>query len=252
MSTISINKNPKRIKLIGCDVFTRTLCYFISQSEHIIDVEFIPMKAHEAPEILHDMLQKRIDASLAVKSYDYIILGYGLCGNATVGLSAQVPLIIPRVHDCCALFLGSNERFLEHFGANLSGQFATDGYIERCYLEHGIGTFTSLCKQTSLEYQSYVAQYDRDNADYLWDIMHSNKTPDTIAYISSNTHPVHRLAELNMMASTNNINVKEIQGDDHFLYTLVNGPWVHKNFLIVPANKAIQPVYDFDEVMKSS
>ena len=38
------------------------------------------------------------------------ILGYGLCSNGVVGVQTQnQPLIVPRVHDCISLFLGSAE-----------------------------------------------------------------------------------------------------------------------------------------------
>ena len=50
-------------------------------------------------------------ASVDESKYEAILLGYGLCSNGLVGLTARsIPLVIP-VHDCITLFLGSKEQY---------------------------------------------------------------------------------------------------------------------------------------------
>ena len=48
------------------------------------------------------------------KGYDAVVMVYGLCGRATAGITARdVPVVIPRAHDCITLFLGSRARYSE-------------------------------------------------------------------------------------------------------------------------------------------
>ena len=121
------------LKLISCNVFLREACWAIAHSPHVVDPEFFELGLHQQPDSLRETLQERIDATeRSAKEYDAILLLYGLCGNATIGLSAgRIPLVIPRAHDCCTILLGSKQRFQEHFGENPSQPFGSVGYQER-------------------------------------------------------------------------------------------------------------------------
>ena len=55
-------------------------------------------------------------AAVDAAKYDAIILGYTLCSNGVVGLSAGSESPVPR-HDCITLFLGGEERYLNYFRA---------------------------------------------------------------------------------------------------------------------------------------
>lgn len=59
------------------------------------------------------------------------MIGYGLCGRGTVGVVARdVPLAIPRVHDCIALFLGSDARHREQFAKHPGTYYVSAGWVE--------------------------------------------------------------------------------------------------------------------------
>ena len=104
----------KRYKLISCSVFKNFVENFISENMLPVDAMFIPMGMHLNPEKLNKELQDEIDK--AGKGYQAILLLYGLCGNSVLGLTArEIPIIIPRAHDCCTLFLESRKKFLENF-----------------------------------------------------------------------------------------------------------------------------------------
>lgn len=61
---------------------------------------------HNHPERLKAQLQAEIDR---ITNADYILLLFGYCGNALLGLSAaESSLVIPRVDDCVSLLLGGN------------------------------------------------------------------------------------------------------------------------------------------------
>ena len=123
--------NTMRLKMIVCDVLMREVCLLIAKCPHIFDLEFTERDSHDQSDNLRKNLQDKIDDAVG-KKYDAVLLGYGLCGNATVGLEARdTRVVIPRAHDCCTLFLGSKEKFHQHFKDNPSQPFSSPGYTER-------------------------------------------------------------------------------------------------------------------------
>ncbi len=75
---------------------------------------------------------KEVLAAVDETKYDAVLLGYALCSNGLVGLTAgKIPLVLPRAHDCITLFLGSKERYLDYFQAHTGVYFKTSGWIER-------------------------------------------------------------------------------------------------------------------------
>ena len=120
-----------RLKLIACKALFRELSYVSALSDNIIDITWMRQGYHNEPEVLHSLLQQEIDAVEAGSDphsyrirpedgrsgdFDAILLGYGLCSNATAGVCARHHrLVIPRAHDCITLFLGSKERYASCF-----------------------------------------------------------------------------------------------------------------------------------------
>jgi len=95
-----------------------------------IDPMFTPKGTHEKPDNLRELIQNGIEEADKAGCYDAVLLGYGLCGNATNGITAgSIPLVIPRAHDCCTLFLGSKGKFIEYFGENPSLEWSSSGYM---------------------------------------------------------------------------------------------------------------------------
>ncbi|WDP93318.1 MAG: DUF1638 domain-containing protein [Desulfobacter sp.] len=86
--------------------------------ERGMDLEFKFLEAglHNNPRLLKEKLQKAIDDISAKGDGDRIIIGYGVCGKGTIGVRArQIPLVIPKVHDCIALFLGGDRAYKDQF-----------------------------------------------------------------------------------------------------------------------------------------
>src|SRR3974377_61747 len=74
---------------------------------------YMDILLHNTPKKLAAALQAEIDA---IAEPSNIIIGYGLCGNGLVGVNARDhTLIIPRTHDCVAIFLGSHQRYVQRF-----------------------------------------------------------------------------------------------------------------------------------------
>ncbi len=124
-----------------------------------VPTTWLDIGLHNTPKKMLAALQECVDA-LAEPSN--VIIGYGLCGNGLVGVkSREHTLIIPRIHDCVAMFLGSHHRYLQRFFANPNTYYLTKGWIE--------------AKDEPLtEYLDYVKQFDEETADYLVEMKYRN------------------------------------------------------------------------------
>ncbi|HHW30296.1 MAG TPA: DUF1638 domain-containing protein [Clostridiaceae bacterium] len=240
-----------KYKLICCEVFMRIVCMEIATTSNTIDPEFTKLGAHENPDSLRDIIQEKIDSIREEDGYDAVLLGYGLCGNAALRLKAgSVPLVIPRAHDCCTIFLGSKDRFLEHFKDRLSASWSSAGYAERSteYLrETDTGKFLGLDRS----YQELVEQYGEDNARYIWDILHpENYQKDDLIYIRiPEFESLGYLEKLKEKASQEGRNVQVLEGDTRLIKKLINGQWDEEEFLLVPPGRSIAAVYDHKEII---
>lgn len=239
-----------RIKCIICDVFARPAYAAAARSEHIVDLELLPMLAHTEPDKLRADLQSRIDR-VDTALYDILVLGYGLCGNATSGLTAALPMVMPRAHDCCTLFMGSRERFQAVFGKNLSMRWCTCGYYERC-IRYGYQDDYETYR-TNPEYIKLLEDYGEENAEYVWQTLHPTIETNEAVYIETEG------LEYNYARETYTADVvrggKELilePGDLRWFNRLINGPWDDTDFLTIEPGSHIEPVYDMQEVVRAS
>ncbi|MCL1887515.1 MAG: DUF1638 domain-containing protein [Kiritimatiellaeota bacterium] len=242
------------LKLIACSIFQREICAALATTPHVVDVEFIELGDHDKPDRLRAFVQSRIDnphaahSQQSARAYEAVLLAYGICGNAATGLLARdIPLVIPRAHDCATLLLGSREAFVKHFGDNPSHPFGCVGYFERghnnCHgeLERPVN---------DPEYLRMVAEYGEENARYIWETMRPPLVDNRALFIT--TPPTRGLpAEANFkkMAGEQGLTYEELHGHTGFLDALVNGPWDDADFLTVPPGHRVRAVYDQTLVM---
>lgn len=239
-----------RYKLICCEVFTREVCFSIFQSLNIIDIEFTSKALHEKPDVLRSTLQQIIDRTEEKGVYDAILLGFGICGNGTLGVkSNSIPLVIPRAHDCCTIFLGSKEKFYNNFKDNFSKEWTSLGYIERgtSYL-HETDTGKMLGLDNS--YEDFVEKYGEENAKYLWETLHPNKNDDEIIFIDMpEISREIQLKNIQNILEKDTKKIRILKGDIRILKNLVDGNWSEDEFLIVPPNMKIKACYDHDKIL---
>ena len=114
---------------------------------------------HNSPKKLGAALQERIDA---IAEPSFVIVGYGLCGNGLVGVKAREhTLIIPRTHDCVAIFLGSHQRYVQRFFASPNTYYLTKGWIDAR-------------DEPLADYHDYVKEFDEETADYLFEMKYKH------------------------------------------------------------------------------
>ena len=135
--------------IIACRVMQEHLRQLLPEGTA---VTYLEVTLHNTPKKLGAALQQEIDA---IAQPSNVIIGYGLCGNGLVGVkSGAHTLIIPRTHDCVAIFLGSHQRYVQRFFANPNTYYLTRGWLD--------------AKDEPLQdYLDYVRDYDEETADYL-------------------------------------------------------------------------------------
>jgi hypothetical protein len=114
---------------------------------------------HNSPKKLAEALQAKIDA---IAEPSTVIVGYGLCGNGLVGVkSGPHTLVIPRTHDCVAIFLGSHQRYVKRFFASPNTYYLTKGWIDAR-------------DEPLADYHDYVEQFDEETAEYLFEMKYKH------------------------------------------------------------------------------
>ena len=244
------------IKFICCDVFARPACALVATSPHIVDIEFVPMMTHVEPQKLRDMLQERITKGIdeSDRKYDMLVLGFGLCGNSVIGLSCSIPMVIPRIHDCCTVFMGGKDRFLAEFSNKLSSRWCTTGYYERAFtLNSGYPLMDQLeSYKTSAEYMAFLDEYDEDTAEFLWQTLHPSIEVDEAVYIQLDGFEYSdSYRNFKELMDSQEVDVKTVDGDLSLLTALIHGDWDKERFLIVPPGKKVVGVYDMDQVLRA-
>ncbi len=238
-------------RVIACDVLTRELCWCAARTPNTLDITFTAKGEHDNPARLRDLLQQQIDAAAASAiTYDAVLLGYGLCGNATVGLTANTfPLVIPRAHDCTTLFLGSRKAFEEHFGANPSQAWTSIGYSERGDSVISDGDARSF-GPGGQSFAELAATYGEENARYLLDAMTINNSSKEIPFLDvPETHIASLVARIREYMAAADKTLQPLPGSLRLIEALLAGDWPEDEFLVAPPGTSIAGVYDYKEVV---
>lgn len=238
-----------KYKLIGCEVFARLAYLAAANSKNIVDMEFTKLRSHLKPGDLRVEIQNMIDRS--TEQYDALLLGFGLCGNSTAGLVARsVPLVIPRAHDCCTVFLGGRAAFQEHFGKTPSAQWGTACYYERYgnwYADNALGM---LAPDQSGDFAELVEKYGEENAQYIWETLKVNSDIDFLTYIEIPGISDNGIKEgFAKHAAETGKKLRLVEGSSQLIEKLIAGDWNEDEFLLVPPGSEIRPIYDHDQVI---
>lgn len=239
-----------RYLCIACEVLARPLYHIAATSPNAIDIVLMKRSLHDEPSKMRAKLQKKIDFS-EERGYEAVLMGYGLCGNGTIGLQARtVPLVIPRVHDCITLLLGDAQRYHQEFDQNPGTYWYSQDFLERA---DETGKFNTLGpindEELSKQYEVFLQQYGRDNADYLMETLGTwQKKYQRAAYIDAGIVPLDGLAELTKVeAAQRGWAFETLAGDLLLLRELLNGGWLKKtskSFIVIPPQHSVDVTYD--------
>ncbi len=212
--------NPAITKIIACQVVIEELLPLLPEGT---DYETLDLGLHVNPDKLRTTLQQKIDAS--AKETGTILLGYGLCSRAVVGLRSETcSLAVPRVDDCIGIFLGSREAYLRQVKAEPGTYYLTKGWIEA-----GDNMFGSQ--------NQIVERYGPEQAEALIKRMLQNYT--RLVFINTGKYRVEHYREYTeRTASRFGLRFQEILGATTLVDKMANGPW-DGDFVVVPPGQTI-------------
>jgi len=236
-----------RIHIIACRIFTRELSFLAAKSDNQIELTWVGRGLHNTPDKLRcrltgalDELYEQLETGELEHRPDFIVLGYGLCSKAVAGLRCRdIPLVIPRVDDCIALFMGSQERYLKEFSEAKGAYWLNSGWIEQ---SARLFDSDDMKRRKWLE---YAERFGEDNADYLIEVESSwEKNYSTLGYIHSEVHDsADNLRRAGEEAERKNWRLRELDGDLRLLKMMVDGTWNEEEFLILKPGQVIAPDY---------
>lgn len=119
-------KNGKKV-IIACSVMKPELEALVG-NDPSYELRYLDSTLHDTPKKMPALLQEQVDA---VESYaSSIVLGYGFCSNGIAGVKApKQGILVPRVHDCIALFMGSIKTYDAQFKSKPGTYYLTPGWV---------------------------------------------------------------------------------------------------------------------------
>ncbi len=207
--------------VIACNIMKDELLRFQANE---ISFVFLEQSLHRTPQKMKPIIQEEIDKA-AEEDLDYVILSYGLCSNGILGVKAiGHPIVIPRVHDCIALFLGSWDRYMEEHKKEPGTYYLTKGWIDEGKSPLGI-------------YQEYCQRYDKETAE--WVIREELKNYTRIALVDMGAELSETLREhAKENAQFLHLRYEEIKGSLAFFEKMLRG-WWDKDFVILKAGEEV-------------
>lgn len=197
-----------------------------------METQVLDFGLHTNPRELKRVLQETVNT--VAPRVDTILLGYGLCSMAVVGLQATgCTLVVPRVDDCIAIFLGSGAAYRQQARREPGTYYWTKGWIEA-----GDGPFD--------EYDRLVEQYGEEKARWIMDQMLKNYT--RLALINTGQYEMDRYRDYSRCTAARfGLRYEEIPGSNELIERLLHGPW-DDQFIIAPPGHTITYL-DFRDVV---
>ena len=238
MEIPDVDSAGKPVHVIACGVLAIDLRHVSQQLGIAATTEFLPGGLHDRPDELRRRVQEEIDRASATLRAERIVVGYGVCGLGTVGLHARnVPLVIPRVNDCIALFLGSDTAYREQFCRYPGTYYISAGWVEEKTHPQSIDESPIHCGPECFTLQQLIQRYGEENATAIRDFLNSwQKNYQRAAFIDTPAPGRRRkYADLaKAMADEFGWKYEEIAGSDELLTKLITARHSTDEVLLVP------------------
>jgi hypothetical protein len=199
--------NPSRTLVMACATVIEEMLPLLPQG---MAHQVFDFGLHVNPQKLRTTLQAAIDAVSG--QYETIILGYGMCSQAVVGITATgCRLVIPRVDDCIAIFLGSRSAYSAQCRAEPGTYYLTKGWIEV-----GDTPFS--------EFARTVEKFGQARAERIYELMMGNYK--RLALINTGQYELEKYrAYTRQVAEQFGLRFEEIEGSDALVRQMLHGPW---------------------------
>jgi hypothetical protein len=241
-----------RYLALTCEALARPVYAAAAVSPHTINVRLFKQGLHNRPKGLRVTLQDEIDA-VPQGEWDAILLAYGMCGTATVGLTARhTRLVLPRAHDCITLYLGSRQRYNDEFLRHPGTYWYSVDYMERQEKGAAVALGAAGIADDEEQYEQYVQKYGQETADMLMEEIRSwsrHYTRATFIDLELSDGGIYAERAQEKAAKEGWV-FERLQGDTRLMRMLMHGEWDPEEFLIVPPGQAIRQSYK-DDIVKA-
>ncbi len=210
-----------KLKVIACATVIEEMLPIMPAD---VPYEVLDFGLHRVPGQLKLKLQEAADRGAA--EAENVVLGYGLCAMAVTGLTANgCTLIVPRVDDCIAIFLGSPEAYAEQAKLAPGSYYLTKGWIE--------------VNDTILEeFERLLAQYGEERAARMMKLM--LKHYRRLVYIDTGYGGQEKYREHAQRAAAQfDLVYEEIRGSNALVRKMIFGPWDETSFVVKAPGETI-------------
>jgi hypothetical protein len=239
---------PLRLRFILCKVLQREAYLCASRSRNVVDCVLMPQGLHNEPERLRAEVQRELNVVQDVQGrpYDACLLGYGLCSNGVVGLTARIRTVVPRAHDCLTVILGSKHAYQRYFDSHRGVYWYTRGWIET-------GTQPGRERYETTRRQ-YLEKYGEDNADYLMQMEQGwIREYRWATYVDWGLPGADEDKGFTReCAEFLGWSYDCVPGDPGLLQRLVDGEWDEESFLVLEPGRRIAQAVAGPEIIKAA
>jgi hypothetical protein len=216
-----------RSKLFYCRTLEDEIKTVVERINPGLPIDGLEYALHNTPQKLKDQLQDKVDS--VEEPFDTILLCYGLCSNGVAGLlSPGQKIVIPRIHDCISLLLGSRDEYDRQF----RGQPATY-YLSRGWISQEGDPLSS--------YHRYCERYGEKKAKMVIEMEYVNYK--RLAYIHTVGDDEEDIRYSREVADFMGVEFVELQGSLRMFEKLVGGDWDNEFVVVSPGQTLEQRVF---------
>jgi N-methylhydantoinase A/oxoprolinase/acetone carboxylase beta subunit len=232
----------KKIHVIACAVLARDIKEVARDLDLTLETRFVEAGLHENPHKLNQQVQQAIDHICYQGDADRIIIGYGVCGKGTVGLTSRdVPLVIPKVHDCIALFLGGDAAYQEQFKTYPGTYYLSAGWCEEKAVPVSQRRGRAWFGDRQLVYEDVKMAHGQTAADHTFAFLNSwQKNYQRAAFIETRSGQAARYERMaKEMAEEYGWRFERIKGDQSMIRQMLTVTQSTPGILVVPPGHTI-------------
>jgi N-methylhydantoinase A/oxoprolinase/acetone carboxylase beta subunit len=228
--------------VIACAVLARDMKEVAKEQGLALEYKFLEAGLHENPHKLNQQVQEAIDHISNRGDADRIIIGYGVCGKGTVGLTARtVPLVLPKVHDCISLFLGGDAAYREQFKQYPGTYYLSAGWCEEKAVPVSQRRGRAWFGDRQLVYEDVKKSHGRTAADQTFAFLNSwQKNYQRAAFIETRSGQAVSYEQMaKEMAEEYGWRFERIKGDQGLIRRMLTITKSTPDILVVPPGHTI-------------
>jgi hypothetical protein len=216
-----MDERSSKTCILACETLKPELEFTMDALGMALPAFWVESGKHVFPDQLRASIQGNLDGIPA--EYDTVLLLFGFCGNAMVGVNTgSRRVVLPKVADCIPIFLGSRE---ERNKYGTRRYFFTEGYF-------------NAESNPSTEYGRIAEKYGEENARMITREM--LKHYEYLSVVDTGAFDVDAitttLADLSEMTS---VPVDVLPGDLRLIKMLLTGDWPEDEFFVFESGSEI-------------